>query len=170
MPKPYMIFDALITVFWNRHGNKIGKYVRLCLFVRETYVGQKKILIDSWAYRINEPNASPNLAGTVTTCHIGGFSATTAAAAVTIAKHSDMLPLSNPIVTAILLAFINRLIIYRTILICVMKCGAGGACDMVPNKPLYVFDGRFSTFSFFFLLLLFVLEFGVFNLFLYTWN
>lgn len=143
----YDIRRSLITVFRNRHGNKIG----ICwfMFCRETYVGQKKILIDSWAYRINEPNASPNLAGTVTTCHIGGFSATTAAAAVTIAKHSDMLPLSNPIVTAILLAFNNRLIIYRTILICVVRCGVGGVCDMVPNKPLYVFDGRFVVFPLF---------------------
>lgn len=35
-----------------------------------TYVGQKNTLIDSCAYRSNEPNASLNLAGTVTTCHM----------------------------------------------------------------------------------------------------
>lgn len=35
-----------------------------------TYVGQKNTLIDSCAYRNNEPNASLNLAGTVTTCHM----------------------------------------------------------------------------------------------------
>lgn len=71
--------------------------VSSCLWrnTNETYVGQKNILIDSWAYRINEPNASPNLVGTVTTCHISGFSVTTAAAAVTIAKHSVMLLLPS---------------------------------------------------------------------------
>lgn len=37
---------------------------------KKTYVGQKNKLIESCAYRISEPNASLNLAGTVTTCHM----------------------------------------------------------------------------------------------------
>lgn len=37
---------------------------------QNTYVGQKNMLSDSCAYRNKEPNASLNLVGTVTTCHM----------------------------------------------------------------------------------------------------
>lgn len=39
-------------------------------FTTRTYIGQRNILSASWAYRNNVPNASPNLDGTVITCHM----------------------------------------------------------------------------------------------------
>lgn len=59
--------------------------------VNETYAGQKNMCMDSCAYRISDPNASPNFAGTVTTCHMG-FSD-----AAATARHSDRPPSLNSV-------------------------------------------------------------------------
>lgn len=56
---------------WLQIFNHAIYRVWVCTSVKgKTYIGQKNILSASWVQRNNVPNASPNLVGTVITCHM----------------------------------------------------------------------------------------------------